>query len=36
VTFIDDVSSWQTVEPADDYTIPTALIFARAAAQPPR
>ena len=31
VQYIDDVSCWQTVEPADDYTVPTALIFARRA-----
>jgi hypothetical protein len=29
VQYIDDVSSWATVESADDYTVPTALIFAR-------
>jgi hypothetical protein len=33
VQYIDDVSSWATVEPADDYTIPTVLIFARLANQ---
>ncbi len=31
--YIDDVSSWATVEPACDYTIPTALVFARLAAR---
>jgi hypothetical protein len=29
VSYADDVACWQTVEPADDYTIPTALVFAR-------
>ena len=29
VQYTDDVSSWATVEPADDYTAPTVLIFAR-------
>ncbi|HUB87057.1 MAG TPA: glycoside hydrolase family 9 protein [Verrucomicrobiae bacterium] len=33
VQFTDDVGSWATVEPADDYTAPTILIFARLAAQ---
>lgn len=33
VQYTDDVSSWVTVEPAIDYTIPTALIFARRASQ---
>jgi endoglucanase len=33
VQYTDDVSSWATVEPADDYTIPTVLIFARLANQ---
>lgn len=33
VQYTDDVSSWATVEPADDYTIPTVLIFARLASQ---
>jgi hypothetical protein len=33
VQYIDDVGSWATVEPADDYTIPTVLIFARLASQ---
>ena len=31
VYFLDDVSCWQTVEPADDYTVLTALIFAQLA-----
>lgn len=31
--YTDDVSSWATVEPAIDYTIPTAWIFARRAGQ---
>jgi hypothetical protein len=31
VQYTDDVSSWATVESADDYTIPTILIFARRA-----
>ena len=31
--YTDDVSSWATVEPADDYTVPTALIFARLASR---
>jgi hypothetical protein len=29
VYYMDDVGSWATVEPADDYTVPTVLIFAR-------
>ena len=29
VQYTDDVGSWATVEPADDYTVPTVLIFAR-------
>ncbi len=33
VQYTDDVSSWATVEPADDYTVPTVLIFARLAGQ---
>ena len=33
VQYIDDVGSWATVEPADDYAIPTVLIFARLANQ---
>jgi endoglucanase len=33
VQYIDDVSSWATVEPACDYTISTALIFARLSAK---
>jgi hypothetical protein len=33
VRYIDDVGSWATVEPADDYTIPTALLFARLASK---
>ena len=33
VQYVDDVGSWATVEPADDYTIPTALLFARFASQ---
>jgi hypothetical protein len=33
VQYIDDVSSWATVEPACDYTIPTALLFARLSAK---
>jgi hypothetical protein len=28
-SYADDVACWQTVEPADDYTVPTALLFAR-------
>jgi endoglucanase len=32
-SYINDVACWQTVEPADDYTIPTALIFARACSE---
>jgi hypothetical protein len=31
VYYTDDVGSWATVEPADDYTVPTVLIFARLA-----
>ena len=33
VQYTDDVGSYATVEPADDYTIPTVLIFARLAGQ---
>jgi len=33
VQYTDDVGSWATVEPADDYTAPTVLIFARLAAR---
>jgi endoglucanase len=33
VQHTDDVGSWATVEPANDYTIPTALIFARRASR---
>lgn len=33
VQYTDDVSSWATVEPAIDYTIPATLIFARRARQ---
>ena len=33
VQYTDDVGSWATVEPADDYTVPTVLIFARLAGQ---
>jgi endoglucanase len=33
VQYTDDVSSWATAEPADDYTVPTVLIFARLASQ---
>jgi hypothetical protein len=29
VQYTDDVGSYSTVEPADDYTVPTVLIFAR-------
>ena len=28
VQYTDDAGSWATVEPADDYTVPTVLIFA--------
>jgi hypothetical protein len=28
VQYVDDVGSWATVEPAIDYTIPSALVFA--------
>jgi endoglucanase len=31
VQYTDDVGSWATVEPADDYTVPTVMIFARLA-----
>jgi endoglucanase len=31
VHYTDDVGSYETVEPADDYTVPTVLIFARLA-----
>jgi len=34
VQYTDDVGSWATVEPADDYTVPTVLIFARRAGRP--
>ena len=33
VQYTDDVGSYATSEPADDYTVPTVLIFARLAAQ---
>jgi len=33
VQYTDDVSSWATVEPTDDYAVPTVLIFARLAGQ---
>jgi hypothetical protein len=33
VQYTDDVGSWATVEPADDYTVPTILVFARLAGQ---
>ncbi|HSY17311.1 MAG TPA: glycoside hydrolase family 9 protein [Candidatus Acidoferrales bacterium] len=33
VQYNDDVGSYATSEPADDYTIPTVLIFARLASQ---
>jgi len=33
VQYPDDVSSWATVEPADDYIVPKVLIFARLAGQ---
>jgi hypothetical protein len=33
VQYTDDVGSWATVEPADDYAVPTILIFARLASQ---
>jgi endoglucanase len=33
VQYVDDVGSWATVEPADDYAIPTALLFARLASK---
>jgi hypothetical protein len=33
VRYMDDVGSWATVEPADDYTIPTALLFAHLASK---
>lgn len=28
VQYTDDAGSWATVEPADDYTVPTVLVFA--------
>ena len=28
VTFVDNVIDWPTVEPADDYTIMSLLLFA--------
>jgi hypothetical protein len=31
--FLLRMGSWATVEPADDYAIPTVLIFARLASQ---
>jgi endoglucanase len=34
VHYIDDVRSWATVEPTDDYTVPTVMIFAQLANQP--
>jgi len=33
VQYTDDVGSYETVEPADDYTVPTVLIFARLSGQ---
>jgi len=33
VQYTDDVGSYATVEPADDYTVPTVLIFARLSGQ---
>jgi hypothetical protein len=32
VQYTDDVGSYETVEPADDYTVPTVLIFSRLSA----
>jgi endoglucanase len=33
--FVDDVSAWQTVEPAIDFDAAAALAFALSAASPP-